>query len=149
MTSISTWRSGFPFPIFSGTDNSFSGVGVDRADFVGTNLGQAKLDPGRSHAQLIQEYFNRAVFVANAVGTFGNTGRNILRGPGFFNTDFGIVKNTKITERTSLQFRAEFFNVFNNVNFGQPDHSVADSTVGQIFSAGSPRILQFALKLIF
>ncbi len=68
---------------------------------------------------------------------------------GFFNTDFGIVKNTKITERTSLQFRAEFFNVFNNVNFGQPDHSVADSTVGQIFSAGSPRILQFALKLIF
>jgi len=105
--------------------------------------------PGLAHAQLIQEYFNPAVFMPNADGTFGNTGRNILRGPGFFNTDFGIVKDTKITERTSLQFRAEFFNFFNNVNFGQPDNSVADSTFGQIFSAGSPRILQFALKLIF
>ncbi|PYU98423.1 MAG: hypothetical protein DMG26_18740, partial [Acidobacteria bacterium] len=116
VTSIATWRSGFPFSIFSGSDNSFSGVGVDRADFIGASLSQAKLDPGRSHGQLIQDYFNPAVFVPNAVGTFGNTGRNILRGPGFFNTDFGIVKDTKITERTSLQFRAEFFNLFNNVN---------------------------------
>jgi hypothetical protein len=149
VTSIATWRSGFPFPIYSGADNSFSGVGVDRADFIGTSLSQAKLDPGRSHGQLIQEYFNPAVFDPNAVGTFGNTGRNILRGPGFFATDFGIVKDTKITERTRLQFRAEFFNLFNNVNFGQPDNSVADSTIGQIFSAGSPRILQFALKLQF
>jgi len=150
VTSIATWRSGFPFSIFSGSDNSFSHVGVDRADFTGTSLSQAKLDPGRSHGQLIQEYFNKSVFMPNVDGTFGNTGRNILRGPGFFNTDFGIVKDTKITERTNLQFRAEFFNFFNNVNFGQPDNSVADKlTVGQIFSAGSPRILQFALKLLF
>jgi len=149
VTSIATWRSGFPFPIYSGADNSFSGVGVDRADFIGTRLSQAKLDPGRSHGQLIQEYFNPLVFAPNAVGTFGNSGRNTLRGPGFFETDFGLVKNTKITERTSLQFRAEFFNLFNNVNFGQPDNSVADSTIAQITSAGSPRILQLALKLLF
>jgi carboxypeptidase family protein/TonB-dependent receptor-like protein len=149
LTSVATWRSGFPFEIFSGTDNSFSGVGVDRADFIGTSLSQAKLDPGRSHGQLILQYFNPSLFVPNAVGTFGNTGRNILRGPGFFNTDFGVVKDTRITERARLQFRAEFFNIFNSVNFGQPDSSIADSTVGQIFSAGSPRILQFALKFIF
>jgi hypothetical protein len=98
---------------------------------------------------LIQEYFNPAVFVPNAVGTFGNTGRNILRGPGFFNTDFGVVKDTRITERARVQFRAEFFNFFNNVNFSQPDNSVADSTIGQIFGAFNPRILQFALKLNF
>lgn len=149
VTSIATWRSGFPFPIYSGSDNSFSGVGVDRADFIGSSLSQAKLDPGRSHGQLIQEYFNPAVFAPNAVGTFGDSGRNILRGPGLFNTDFGLLKNTKITERASLQFRAEFFNFFNNVNFGQPDNSVADSTIGQITSAGFPRILQFALKILF
>ena len=149
VTSIATWRSGFPFPIYSGADNSFSGIGVDRADFIGTSLNQAKLDPGRSHGQLIQEYFNPAVFIANADGTFGNSGRNILRGPGFFETDFGLVKDTKITERTNLQFRAEFFNLFNSVNLGQPDNSVADSTIGQITSAGSPRILQLALKIIF
>jgi hypothetical protein len=149
LTSIVNWRSGFPFPVYSGIDNSFSGVGVDRADFVGTSLSQAKLDPNRSHGELIQQYFNPNVFVPNAVGTFGNSGRNILRGPGSFVTDFGVVKNTKVTEKTSVQFRAEFFNFFNNVNFGQPDNSIADSTVGQITGAGSPRILQFALKLLF
>jgi len=135
--------------ILSGIDNSFSGVCVDRADFIGTNLSQAKLDPGRPHGQLIQEYFNPLVFTPNAVGTFGNSGRNILRDPGFFGTDFGVVKDTRITERARVQFRAEFFNLFNNVNFSRPDNSIADSTVGQITAAGSPRILQFALKLIF
>jgi len=149
LTSIATWRSGFPFPVYSGTDNSFSGVGVDRADFTGTSMTQAYLDPNRSHGQLIQQYFNTALFVPNAEGTFGNTGRNILRGPGFFSTDFGLIKDTRITERMSLQFRAEFFNLFNNVNFDQPDNSVADSTIGQITSAGDPRILQFALKILF
>jgi hypothetical protein len=149
LTSIVTWRSGFPFPILSGIDNSFSGVGVDRADFIGTSLSQARLDPGRSHGQLVQEYFNPAVFVPNAVGTFGNSGRNILRDPGFFTTDFGVVKDTRITERARIQFRAEFFNLFNNVNFGRPDNSIADSTVAQITSAHDPRIVQFALKLLF
>jgi hypothetical protein len=149
VTSILTWHSGFAFPIYSGSDNSFSGIGVDRADFIGTSLSQAKLDPNRSHGQLIQEYFNPAFFVPNADGTFGNTGRNILRGPGFFNTDFGLIKDTRITEHTTVQFRAEFFNLFNNVNFGQPDNSVADDTIGQITSAHDPRILQFALKVLF
>jgi hypothetical protein len=150
LTSLATWHSGFAFQVFSGVDNSFSGVNLDRADFIGgASLSQAKLDASRSHGQLIQEYFNPAVFAQNAVGTFGNSGKNILRGPGSFNTDFGVIKNTKIKERLSLQFRAEFFNLFNNVNFSQPDNSIADSTVGQIFSAASPRILQFALKLLY
>jgi hypothetical protein len=149
VTSLATWHSGFPFQIFSGQDNSFSGVGLDRADFIGTSISQTRLDPGRSHGQLIQEYFNPAVFAPNAIGTFGDSGKNILRGPGMFSTDFGVLKNTKVTEHTSVQFRAEFFNLFNNVNFGTPDNSIADSTVGQITSAGSPRILQFALKLLF
>jgi hypothetical protein len=150
LTSLATWHSGFAFQVFSGVDNSFSGVNLDRADFIGgTSLSQAKLDAGRSHGQLIQEYFNPAVFAPNAVGTFGNSGKNILRGPGSFNTDFGVIKNTKIKERLSLQFRAEFFNLFNSVNFSQPDNSIADSTVGQIFSAASPRVLQFALKLLY
>jgi len=149
VTSLATWHSGFGFQVFSGTDNSFSGVDLDRADFVGTSLSQARLDPTRSHGQLIQEYFNPAVFAPNALGTFGSSGKNILRGPGMFDTDFGAIKNTKVTERLSVQFRAEFFNLFNNVNFSQPDNSIADSTVGQITSAGNPRILQFALKLIY
>lgn len=149
VTAIGTWHSGFPFQIYSGSDNSFSGIGLDRADFIGTSFSQLKLDPNRSHGQLIQEYFDPTFLAPNAVGTFGNTGRNILRGPGFFNTDFGLIKDTQVMEHTTLQFRAEFFNLFNNVNFGQPDNSVADSTIGQITSARDPRILQFALKILF
>ena len=149
-TSIITWRSGFPFQVYCGCDQSFSGIGLDRADFIGTSISQARVNPNRSHGQLIQQYFNPTVFAqTTALGTFGSSGRNILRGPGFFNTDFGLVKNLHFNERLGLQFRAEFFNFFNNVNFSQPDNSLADSTVGQIFGAGSPRTLQFALKVSF
>lgn len=149
LTSIATWRSGFPFSVRSGVDHSFSGVGADRANFVGTSLADARLDPSRPHGQLIGEYFNTAVFVPNTVGTFGDSGKNILFGPGFFDTDFGLLKNISITERARLQFRAEFFNLFNSVNFNQPNSSLNSSSFGRITSAGSPRILQFALKLLF
>lgn len=146
LTGITTWRSGFPFSVVSGVDNSFSGVGYDRADYIG---GGASLDTGRSHGQLIQQYFNTAAFVPNAIGSFGSSGKNILRAPNFFDTDMGLLKQNKITERTSLQFRAEFFNLFNNVNFSGPNNNLSSSSFGQITSAGSPRILQLALKLNF
>ena len=148
LNSIVTWRGGFPFSVRSGSDNSLTGVGRDRADFVG---GDAGLDTGRPHGELIEQYFNTSLFVDNAIGTFGNSGKNNLRGPGFFNTDFGLLKTTKITEQTSIQFRAEFFNLFNNVNFGQPDRTVTHGPeqFGHITSAGSPRIIQFGLKFAF
>jgi Carboxypeptidase regulatory-like domain/TonB-dependent Receptor Plug Domain len=147
---IVTWQSGFPFTVMSGEDNSFSGDYVDRADFTGTSLSQAKLDPNRSHNALIQEYFNTAVFGSNAIGTFGNSGKNNLRGPGIFNTDLALLKDTRIGERYTLQFRAEAFNAFNNVNFGLPDPYVVDPTFGQItYTSKDPRIMQFALKLLF
>ena len=149
LTSVTTWRSGFPLGPYSGLDNSFSGNGGDHADFIGTSLSQAQLSSGRSHGQQIQEWFNTALFVPNAIGTFGNTAKNILRAPRSFNTDFGLLKNIPIRERVALQFRAEFFNIFNNVNFGYPDNTVTDGTFGQITSASDPRILQFALKLSF
>jgi hypothetical protein len=146
LTGITLWRSGYPFTVTSGVDNSFSGVGLDRADFLG---GNPSLDPGRSHGQLIANYFDTSLFVRNAVGTFGNSGKGILRAPGMFSTDLGLLKNTKITERFNTQFRAEFFNAFNNVNFSGPSVSLSSSSFGRITSAGDPRILQFALKLIF
>jgi hypothetical protein len=149
VSSIASWQSGFPFSVFSGYDNSFSGIGADRADLIGTSIAQARLDPGRSHGQLVQEYFNIAAFDPNAIGTYGNTGKNVLRGPGFFDTDFALMKNTKLTERTTLQFRAEAFNLFNSVNFLNPDNIVTDSAFGQLTAAQSPRILQFALKILF
>jgi hypothetical protein len=150
LTSIVSWRGGFPFSIVDSSDNSFSGVGRDRADLVGSSVGAAELSSSRSHPQLVQEWFNPAVFGPNAVGTFGDTGKNILRGPRFFQTDLGLMKTTQITERASAQFRAEFFNAFNNVNFSRPHNDVTDPQIGQITGLdGKPRILQFALKVMF
>jgi len=146
LTAITNWRSGFPFSVFSNVDNSLTGVGSDRADYLG---GNAALDTGRSHGALIQQYFNVSAFAPNAIGTFGTAGKNILRGPRFFDTDMGLLKNFPIVERVALQFRAEFFNIFNNVNFNSPQNYLGSSATGQITSAGNPRILQFALKLSF
>jgi hypothetical protein len=149
LTSILTWQNGFPFEILSGVDNSLSGVGLDRADFVGTDLHQAILGD-RPHGQNVSQLFNTALFARNAVGTFGNTAKSILQGPGLFDTDLGLIKDTRISERAKVQFRAEFFNVFNNVNFANPTSTtVGTATYGKITSAGDPRILQLALKLSF
>jgi hypothetical protein len=149
VSSILIWQGGFPFSIFCGCDNSLTGIGEDRADFIGSSISQAVLGGGRSHAQEIQQWFNTSLFVPNAMGTFGNTGKNILRGPGQFNTNMALVKNTNITERFRLQFRAEAFNVFNDVNFYAPNNTLSSGSFGQITSARSPRILQLALKLAF
>ena len=98
---------------------------------------------------MIQQFFDTSLFVQNAVGTYGNTGKNVLLGPRFFNTDLGVTKNIRVKERVAVQFRAEFFNVFNNVNFKLPNSRLTSSSVGTITSAFDPRILQFALKLSF
>ena len=91
---------------------------------------------------MIARWFDTSLFMPNALGTFGNSGKNILRAPRLFNTDFWAIKNTKLAERASLQFRAEFFNFFNNVNFGGPNATVTNANFGRITSAGSPRIIQ-------
>ncbi|MGC2537248.1 MAG: carboxypeptidase regulatory-like domain-containing protein [Candidatus Sulfotelmatobacter sp.] len=157
-----SWQTGFPFTIFSGADNSLSGMLGDRADLAVASVQQAVLGSGRSHAAEVQEWFNTSAFVPNALQTFGDTGKNILRGPRFFDADLAAVKNAKITERLSMEFRAEFFNAFNNVNFGRPDGNLADigATYGEItglagssssntYGTAQPRIIQFAVKFSF
>jgi hypothetical protein len=86
----------------------------------------------------------------------GSARRDSLPGPDFVNTDFSIVKNTKITERFNLQFRTEVFDLFNHPNFGDPTNTVTSSAFGKILSTrfpvgdfGSARQIQFALKLLF
>ncbi|MGH9474582.1 MAG: hypothetical protein ACRD1M_17775, partial [Terriglobales bacterium] len=147
---ILTWQSGFPFTVMSGVDNSFSGDFSDRADLAGGGLGAAALSTSRSVGAQVADYFNTAVFVPNALGTFGDEPKNGLRGPGLFNTDLAILKNTRLGERYTVQFRAELYNAFNNVNFGTPDVVLTDPQLGQLtYTATGPRIMQFALKFLF
>jgi hypothetical protein len=160
LTAIASWNTGYPFTIFSGTDNSFSAMGADRADLAVSSVKQAVLSTGRSHTSQINEWFNVNDFQPNAIGTFGDTGKNVLRGPRYFSADMAAIKTTKITERTSLELRAEAYNVFNNVNFGLPDNFMTDSGFGQItglagassantYGTAQPRILQFGAKVSF
>ncbi len=149
ITGIANWQTGFPFTVYSDFDNSFSAMGADRADLTVPRVQDAVLSTSRPHSQLINEWFNTSDFAPNAIGTFGNTGKNILRGPRYFDADLALLKNANITRRVSLQFRAEFYNALNNVNFGMPDGGLTDSSFGQITSANEPRILQMALKAIF
>ena len=85
--------------------------------------------------------------------TFGNLSRNALRGPGINNWDISILKDIQFTESRYLEFRSEFFNAFNHVQFYSPtlqDGTIGgDSLFGQISSDRGPRVIQFALKLYF
>jgi len=142
---IVSLQSGNPLTVISGRDNSFSGVNADRADLIGNPF----LDPGRPRGELVQRYFNIDAFTFNEIGTFGTAGRNILRGPGEANVDFGLFKNFPIHERHRLQFRMETFNLFNRVNLGNPNVNRNAAAVGTITSAGTPRVIQLALKYQF
>jgi hypothetical protein len=101
------------------------------------------------------EWFNPNAFVLPASGTYGDLGRGILSGPGLADVDLSLFKDTRVSERTSLEFRAEFFNVLNHVNFGPPNTTVFASGIisasaGTITTlATNPRQIQFGLKLLF
>lgn len=147
LNALANWRAGFAYSIFSGVDNSLSGVYQDRADVTGID---PQLSTGRPHGELIQQFFNVNAFAVNGIGTFGNSGKNILRGPRNFNTDASLIRTIKIKERLSMQLRAEFFNLFNNVNFGQPNNFLSSgASFGTITSAADPRILQGGVKVSF
>ncbi|MGH9325327.1 MAG: carboxypeptidase regulatory-like domain-containing protein [Terriglobia bacterium] len=144
-TGIVTLQSGFPFSVLTGGDNSLSGDGIDYADLVGN----PNLSTSRPTGQFVQEYFNTAAFAENTLGTFGNAPRNFLRRPGYADFDLGFMRNFAVKERVKLQFRAEFFNMFNRPNFDSVNSTLSSAGFGEINGAGSPRIIQFALKLSF
>jgi hypothetical protein len=132
LSGIGTWLTGFPYTVFSQADNSLSAIGQDRANLTGVN---PVLSNGRSHTELVNAWFNTAAFTTNQIGTFGDSGKNFLRGPRYFDTDLAMLKNFDIEKGFSMQFCAEFYNALNNVNFNQPDAGLTDSAFGQLTSA--------------
>jgi hypothetical protein len=104
----------------------------------------------------ITNWFNPAAFAMPAAGTFGNCPRNSVYGPSFKQIDFSVLKDTLLTESKSLEFRAEFFNIFNHPNFDQPNSYFSTSAFGQVFNTfgrtiglGTSRQIQLAMKFIF
>jgi hypothetical protein len=153
VSAIWTFQSGTPFGIQGGNGNNNSGALQasgpygDRANVTGQpfNVHQG----GRT--QWLQQYFNRSAFTPNPVGTFGNSGKNILVGPGIDTGDVALIKNWRVRETDQLQFRWEMFNAFNHPSFGLPDTSPTDSNFGQITTIGAipPRVMQAAIKFSF
>ena len=138
-------QSGEFSSVVSRFGNSLTGIGSDRADTVK----EWRLSSDRARGEKIRRWFDTAAFARNPEGTFGTSGRNVLEGPGFANVDFSLFKNFPIRESVRLQFRSEFFNILNHVNFNRPNTNVDSGAFGRITSARAPRIIQFALKLIY
>jgi hypothetical protein len=97
----------------------------------------------------IYRYFNTSCFSVTPLGTFGNSGRNVVQVPGLNNWDISFGKETVVTERARVQFRGEMFNIFNHPQFQTPDLTAGDVTFGEITTAYAPRIVQLALKLLW
>jgi hypothetical protein len=98
------------------------------------------------------QYFNPGAFTDNALGTPGNAGRRSFSGPGMFNTDLALLRNFRISEAKTVQFRLESFNVFNHTQFFGPvavNGDVDNGLFGQVINAAQPRLVQLALKFQF
>ena len=149
-------RSGLPFTVIDG-NTSIPGYGPINPPTDVIGAGQQSCVNGLSTC------LNPAAF-ASATTAFPNQRRNLFRGPGFFDSDFSVNKNFKMTERMAVGIGANFYNVFNHPNFTNPDNNFADSTFGQILTTTAPptgpygaffpglpsgRIIQFQGKLVF
>ena len=156
LNGITYWQSGPPAQINTQGDNANIGSGAgsgnnQRPNLVGDQFGgidtgasikRRGIDPGTF-------YFNRDAYAMPPLFRLGNLGKNTIRGPGSAGTDFSVLKNTAITERIGTQFRAEFFNILNQNNFGLPGLLLGTPTFGIINSSSGGRVIQFGLKVLF
>ncbi len=167
LLSISTITSGSPFTVYSGIQQTGYGtIGADRPD----QIGKPDLSTAHSATRRREDYFGRGTNNASYFsipigisggsgpnsGRFGTLGRNTFRGPAYYDFDYALIKTTPIGRRrggiemADLQFRGEFFNIFNIVNMGLPANTIKGSGFGVISkTAGTSRQIQFSLKLIY
>jgi carboxypeptidase family protein/TonB-dependent receptor-like protein len=145
LTGILALQSGSGVSVTSGVDNARTGTGGQRADISG----DPTLPSDRPTTEKILKWFDTSVYSPNALGTFGNSARNGLRGPGFKNIDLGLHKTFSTGGSTKLQVRIEAFNALNWVNLNPPNTSQNSANFGRITSAGAPRVMQGALRVYF
>jgi len=154
VSGITHLSSGLPVTLVNYGDNSLLGAepnginnyGIDEPDYSG---GALDLNHNPRNGR---PYFNTSQFSQNALGTPGTAKRRFFYGPGLENYDMALLKNVRLTESKSLQFRLEGFNVFNHAQFFGPqsvDGNIGSSTFGQVVSANPPRLVQLGAKFFF
>jgi hypothetical protein len=147
LASVYQVQSGFPFTIsvFGDTANAGTLLGENP---VRANATGQPLFPGGTHTT--GEWFNPAAFATPPAFQFGNVGRNTVTGPGMQLLDFAVTRQFRMTERTALQFRAEFFNALNQTNLGMPNRFVNTPQFGTVTMAMHPgRQVQFGARVTF
>ncbi|MGH9432489.1 MAG: carboxypeptidase regulatory-like domain-containing protein [Terriglobia bacterium] len=167
LNGIESLQSGFPFTVGASTDLNGDGIRSDRPNAPSTPLsfgspsafeqGSSGQSSGLSVMQLDGQANPAATCGASAClgvfprpnGTDGTLGRNTYRGPGIAETDFSMMKDIKMSERYRMQFRADFFNLFNRTNLDPPTADLIKSSFGLATAALDPRVIQFALKFFF
>ncbi len=149
VNGITTYMTGTPLTV---VDESFN---YDAPEVTGFSAFRPNLVGNPNNGpKTVAEWFNTSAFrridlSTTPAGLYGTEGRNVVQGPGFANWDFSAFKNIPVAELKTLQFRAEFFNLFNRANFRLPNGDISSTTFGQIQQALPPRLIQFALKLLF
>jgi hypothetical protein len=139
VTGIYSARTGRPMTITQGNNNVGAGM---------TGLPNLTGDP--NGAETVEQWYNPAAFTQVPSGTFGNAGRNILRGPGWVTFDMSVARRINFNDRVNATLRWDAFNLFNRANFGLPQRDMTSSTAGVISDlAGDPRVMQLSLRLGF
>jgi len=167
LLSISSISSGAPFTVYSGIQQTGAGtMGADRPDPIATPHLSTAHAAGRTREDYFGRGANNVSFFSIPVGVpggtgpnagrYGTLGRNTFRGPAYYDFDYAVIKDTPVgrrasgLERADVQFRGEFFNVFNVVNMGLPANTILGSGFGEISkTAGTSRQIQFSVKVIY
>ena len=155
LTGLHRIQSGSPLVFTMGTDVAQNGILQPNGQYTLLVAGMTAADVRRDHSSrsdMVAAYFNTAAFVpVNSVprGIYGDAGRGLIYGPGDVSTDFALMRYVNLWSDVRVQVRGEFFNAFNQVNFGNPNTTVSSTTFGRITSAGAGRVIQLAAKVIW
>jgi hypothetical protein len=154
ISGITHFSTGFPVTLLNYGDNSLLGAEPNGVNNYGVDEPQYAPGPVElnSNPRNGKPYFNTALFSPQPLGTPGNAQRRFFCGPGLDNYDMALMKAVPLSESKSLQFRLEAFNVFNHAQFFGPaavNGNMNSSNFGQVVGAGSPRLAQAAVRLIF
>jgi hypothetical protein len=148
VAGVSTIQSGTPVNVTTSGDRANIGIsGLQRPNLVGA-VPALNCQPNTTTLELINCY-DASAFALPPQFTFGNTPRNVLRGPKFASTDLSLMKNIPLGGTAQLQVRAEIFNAFNTVNYGNPGSTFGAASFGRISTAGSMRQVQLGARLSF
>ena len=152
LSGITTLQAGFPIQLTSSADTELMYSAFFQYPGLPDQIGpfQTAKPKNNCYNQVCNYYFNPNSFAFSQLGQIGDAPRTICCGPGINETDIAVLKNIPLTEQKYMEFRAEFFNIFNHSQFYNPDGNISDgSQFGQVTQAKDPRLVQFALKLFF